>query len=55
MDFVFIVNYFNILKWDFFNGMPGSLQKTFPVCVPWGGGEQHIPAGLPYPLPKIHA
>ena len=33
--------------------LPASTQKQFLEIHPYTGGGQHIPAGLPYPPPKI--
>ena len=33
--------------------LPASIQNQFLEIHPYTGGGQHIPAGLPYPPPKI--
>ena len=35
--------------------LPASIQKpiSWNSSIYWWGGGQHIPAGLPYPPPKI--
>ena len=33
--------------------LPASIRKPISEIHPYTGGGQHIPAGLPYPPPKI--